>query len=93
MSPFKKVTIIALGSVEKFLEGSASGDETVEKWCSCASKEGGRLGAAGTGNPGVVSGCFEILAFLLLNYFPNCPTVPSCITWVLNCMKWKSAKK
>ena len=33
MSPFKKVIITTLGSVENLLEGSSSGNEaTVKKW-------------------------------------------------------------
>lgn len=31
MSPFKRVIIITLGSVENFLEGSYNGNETVKK--------------------------------------------------------------
>lgn len=94
MSPFKKVIIIALRSVENFLEGSSSGNETVKKWLQLCIQKGTTAWAwLVTVNNGVISDCFEMLAFLLLNYFPNCPTVPSYITWVLNCTKWKSAKK
>lgn len=94
MSPFKRVIIITLGSVENFLEGSYNGNETVKKWLQLCIWEGTTAWAwLVTVNNRTISHCFEILAFLLLNYFPNCPTVPSYITWVLNCLKWKSAKK
>ena len=94
MSPFKKVIIITLGSVENFLEGRSSGKETVKRrWQLCIQEGTTAWAWLVTVNNGVISGGFEILAFLLLDYFPNCPTVPSYITWVLSCMKWKSVKK
>lgn len=90
MSPFKKIIIITLGSVENCLKGSGSenGEDGEEMVAVVHARRVGGQDVGGDSNKGMILNCFEmLLAFMLLNYFPSCPSVPSYITCVLNCMK------